>query len=73
MQACIDGHTDVYEIEHRMLHKDGSVRWFLSRGSAVRGADGSLQRMVGTKVDITERKRRGGAVPSRDRGGAGGQ
>ena len=23
-----------YEIEHRMVHKDGSVRWFLSRGSA---------------------------------------
>ena len=55
--ACIDGDTDVYEIEHRMLHKDGSVRWFLSRGSAIRGADGALQRLVGTKVDITERKR----------------
>ena len=25
VQACIDGDTDVYEIEHRMLHKDGSV------------------------------------------------
>ena len=40
-----------------MLHKDGSVKWFLSRGSAVRGADGALQRLVGTKVDITGRKR----------------
>ena len=40
-----------------MLHKDGSVRWFLSRGSAIRGADGALQRLVGTKVDITERER----------------
>ena len=57
VQACIDGDTDVYEIEHRMLHKDGTVRWFLSRGSAVRGEDGRLQRMVGTKVDVTERKR----------------
>ncbi len=57
VQACIDGDTDVYEIEHRMLHKDGSVRWFLSRGSAVRGEDGMLHRMVGTKVDVTERKR----------------
>ena len=25
VKACIDGDTDVYEIEHRMLHKDGSV------------------------------------------------
>jgi PAS domain S-box-containing protein len=57
VQACIDGDTDVYEIEHRMLHKDGTVRWFLSRGSAVRGEDGRLHRMVGTKVDVTERKR----------------
>ena len=57
VKACIDGETDVYEVEHRMLHKDGSARWFLSRGSAMRGADGTVQRLVGTKVDITERKR----------------
>ena len=25
-----------YKVEHRMIHKDGSVRWFLSRGSLVR-------------------------------------
>jgi PAS domain S-box-containing protein len=56
-QACIDGLVDEYEVEHRMLHKDGSVRWFLSRGSLLRRADGAPQRMVGTKVDITERRR----------------
>ena len=57
IKACVDGDTDVYDVEHRMLHKDGSVKWFLSRGSAMRRADGTLQRLVGTKVDITERKR----------------
>jgi PAS domain S-box-containing protein len=56
VQACMDGHTDTYQVEHRMLHKNGSVRWMLSRGSAIRGADGGLRRLVGTKVDITERK-----------------
>ena len=56
VKACIDGEADVYEIEHRMLHKDGSAKWFLSRGSAMRGVDGTLQRLVGTKVDITKRK-----------------
>ena len=56
-QACIDGRIDEYEVEHRMIHKDGSVRWFLSRGSLLRRADGTPHRMVGTKVDITERKR----------------
>ena len=55
-QACIDGSIDEYEVEHRMIHKDGSVRWFLSRGSLVTRADGTPHRMVGTKVDITERK-----------------
>ena len=56
VQNCIDGITETYEIEHRMLHKDGSVRWMLSRGSALRSANGGLRRLVGTKVDITERK-----------------
>jgi two-component system sensor histidine kinase UhpB len=56
-QACIDGTIDQYEVEHRMIHKDGSVRWFLSRGSLVRRPDGSAQHMIGTKVDITDRKR----------------
>jgi signal transduction histidine kinase len=55
-QACIDGSVDEYEVEHRMIHKDGSVRWFLSRGSLVRRADGTPHHIVGTKVDITERK-----------------
>ncbi len=56
IQACIDGVTASYEIEHRMLHKDGSVRWMLSRGSPMRAADGRVTRLVGTKVDITGRK-----------------
>jgi two-component system sensor histidine kinase UhpB len=57
VMACINGQTDVYELEHRMLHKDGTTKWFMSRGSAIRSADGTLTRLVGTKVDITERKR----------------
>jgi PAS domain S-box-containing protein len=56
VQACLDGHTDTYQVEHRMLHKNGSVRWMLSRGSAIRGTDGQVRRLVGTKVDITGRK-----------------
>jgi PAS domain S-box-containing protein len=56
-QACIDGDTDVYQIEHRMLHRDGTVRWFLSRGSLFRGVDGTPSRLIGTAIDITARKR----------------
>jgi len=56
-QACVDSSESEYDVEHRMIHKDGSVRWFLSRGSLWRHPDGTPHRMVGTKVDITERKR----------------
>lgn len=56
INACIHGDSDSYEIAHRMLHKDGSVKWMMSRGSALRAADGRLRRLVGTKVDITQRK-----------------
>jgi PAS domain S-box-containing protein len=56
-QACIEGRTNVYEVEHRMLHKDGSLRWFLARGTVIRGPDGSAYRLVGTDTDITELKR----------------
>lgn len=49
--------TPFFEHERRMRHRDGSIRWFLTRGSAVREADGRLQRIVGTDTDITDRKR----------------
>ena len=65
-QACIDGRVPEYEIEHRMTHKDRSVRWFLSRGTVLRAADGTAQRIVGTKVDITERKRAEEAIREKE-------
>jgi PAS domain S-box-containing protein len=55
-QACIDGKTPEYVFEHRMMHKDGSVRWLLTRGNVIRDAKGNAVRMMGTDTDITERK-----------------
>lgn len=54
--AHLEGLTPHYEIAHRMLHKDGSVRWFLARGTAIRDEKGKVYRVVGTDTDITERK-----------------
>jgi PAS domain S-box-containing protein len=51
------GESSKYEVEHRDRHKDGSYRWRLSRGVAVRDAQGKPIRFVGTGVDITDRKR----------------
>jgi PAS domain S-box-containing protein len=39
-----------------MLHKDGSIRWIMARGSAIRDAQGNPVRVVGTDADITQRK-----------------
>jgi len=32
----LEGVTARYEVEHRMLHKDGSIRWFLARGTVTK-------------------------------------
>jgi PAS domain S-box-containing protein len=52
----LDGGTDRYEVEHRMVHKDGSIVWFLARGTALRDDQGRPYRMTGTDTDITENK-----------------
>jgi PAS domain S-box-containing protein len=54
-QACIDGDTPTFEVEHRMVHKDGSLRWFMSRASVVPDERGR-QRLVGTDTDITAQR-----------------
>jgi PAS domain S-box-containing protein len=55
-KACLAGTTSEYSLEHRMLHKDGTVRWILARGKVVRDAAGNPIRVVGTNTDITERR-----------------
>ena len=52
----LDGETPPFEIEHRMIHKDGSIRWFLARGEAQRDGSGRALRFTGTDVDITRQK-----------------
>ena len=55
-QACLDGKIPKYIFEHRMLHKDGSIRWILARGRAIRDTNGNAVRLIGTDTDITDRK-----------------
>jgi diguanylate cyclase (GGDEF)-like protein/PAS domain S-box-containing protein len=53
----LQGRTPHFENEHRMHARDGSIRWMLSRGLAVRDANGQALRIAGSQTDITERKR----------------
>src|SRR5688572_1626214 len=50
------GETPHLESEHRMRCRDGSYRWMLSRGLAVRDAPGGATRIAGSQTDVTERK-----------------
>jgi diguanylate cyclase (GGDEF)-like protein/PAS domain S-box-containing protein len=54
--AHIEGRSACFETEHRVLHKEGHFRWILSRGIAVRDAQGRPLRMAGSQSDITEGK-----------------
>lgn len=45
-----------YDVEHRIRHRDGSVRWIWSRGHGVFAPDGSLRFIEGWQLDITHQK-----------------
>jgi diguanylate cyclase (GGDEF)-like protein/PAS domain S-box-containing protein len=51
-----NGTTPHFESEHRMLHHDGTFRWMLSRGLAIRDQSGRPMRMAGSQTDITQAK-----------------
>lgn len=51
-----------YQVDHRLLRPDGSVRIVQERGTAERDAEGNPVRMLGTVQDITARKRAEEAV-----------
>ena len=46
----------MYEAEHRIRHKDGSVRWIWARGHGVFAPDGSLRFIEGLNLDMTRQK-----------------
>ena len=54
--AHLNGRNPHFEGEYRIMHKDGTYRWMLNRGLAVRNMDNQAHRMAGSQTDITSRK-----------------
>jgi two-component system CheB/CheR fusion protein len=51
-----------WEEQFRLIRKDGEVRWFLSRCTPYRDAEGKIMRWFGTNTDITDSKKAEAAI-----------
>jgi diguanylate cyclase (GGDEF)-like protein/PAS domain S-box-containing protein len=49
----LDGKSLHFEKEHRILHRDGTYRWMVSRGLAVRLENSAPTRIAGSLRDVT--------------------
>ena len=54
--ASLKGEVERISVEYRHGNDDGDWRWIHSKGIALRDRDGRASRLVGSMVDITERK-----------------
>ena len=57
---------DTYELEYRVRHRDGEVRWIDVRGYPVRDGSGAVDRWIAVNRDVTDRKARERRITSFD-------
>lgn len=58
IDECLKGNTAFYEVEHRKKTKSGEWKWLIATGRvAARDKKGNPLRVIGTHLDITEKKR----------------
>lgn len=55
MKSCVEESTK-YDIEHRVIWLDGTIRWLHQRGGVIRDTDGTPLKMLGVVQDVTSRK-----------------
>lgn len=57
VSGYIERHYPNFQNEFRMRHKDGSYRWILAQASLMTDEWGTPVRMLGSHIDLTQRKR----------------
>ena len=56
LATVVDGTEHTFEAECRLTHKDGSLRWIITKGGVTDMVDRKATRIVGTYVDVTEQR-----------------
>lgn len=50
------GREQPFEVEYRILHADGAVRWIRDRGFPIHNGEGNVYRLAGLAEDVTDEK-----------------
>jgi PAS domain S-box-containing protein len=56
LARCVREQRHENEIDFRIVRPSGEIRWVTNRGVMTYDASGKLVRIIGTSIDITERK-----------------
>ncbi len=56
IQSYLNGPNEQFEVEYRVVHKNGAVLWHIARGTAIRDPDGKPIRFMGIFFDANDMK-----------------
>lgn len=56
VMGIVSAQGQEFDIEFRVIRRDGAVRWLRNRGFPIRNENGAVYRMAGVAEDITDRK-----------------
>jgi PAS domain S-box-containing protein len=55
-REALGDRREEYNVDYRIVRRDGEVRWIESRGVILYGRNARARRLIGVKIDVTERK-----------------
>jgi two-component system, cell cycle sensor histidine kinase and response regulator CckA len=57
VERAVEAGQKTVETEYRIIRPDGDVRWISNRGRLTLDANGKMTRLIGTTVDLSDRKK----------------